>query len=93
MFMKIYVICDSDEKKCLETVANFFESKEIELVTEFNQIESHNDRVVVSHSIIPILPIYIYITLGMLYRQKTKRAFWICLKTQLNTKIGKRPKE
>ena len=52
MFMKIYVICDSDEKKCLETVANFFESKEIELVTEFNQIESHNDRVVVSHSII-----------------------------------------
>ena len=55
MIMKIYVICAAEEKKCLETVANFFESKEIELVTEFNQIGSHNDCVVVSHSIIPRL--------------------------------------
>jgi hypothetical protein len=55
MFMKIYVIFTSEEAHCLEAIEYYFESKEIELVTDFNQIGSHNDCVVVSHSIIPRL--------------------------------------
>lgn len=55
MIMKIYAICASEETDCLETIESYFESKEIELVTNFNQIGSHNDCVVVSHSTIPRL--------------------------------------
>ena len=55
MFMKIYVICASEETNCLEAIENYFEFKEIELVTDLNQIGRLNDCVVVSHSIVPML--------------------------------------
>lgn len=75
--MKIYVICASEEKKCLETVANFFESKEIELVTEFNQIGSQNDHVVISHSIIPRLKKFNLSNFTNLYLYHAGNIVWI----------------
>lgn len=98
--MKIYVICASEEIKCLETVEEYFKSKEIEHVTDFNQIASHDDCVVVSHSHIPRLKkfdisgftnLYLYFA-GNIVLTKDDKSLLDLLEDAIKSKNWKRAK-
>ncbi len=52
MLMKIYVICASEEKKCLEAIGNYFKSPDIEPVSNVDCI-SQNEHIVINHSDVP----------------------------------------